>query len=1163
MSPQRKKGRGGAGSKIVAPRSSLAIDSPDPLVPLKLVRERRASTTQLSSSSKSKQLKAEAPLSRFPAADQAKAEQARIFTSEQDQVNVIFVEGVRSSNVASSSHQPRNQAVEQACTVPLSQVRPNATEQSKGLAALTIKSSVTEKARASSATRTRVSSVENFRSLIASSRCVPPTAGDVSNGSHGSSRRLSTKLRAESRPRSSKASPGTSTSSKCPSERVCNEPSKSSTLALLTRGRLSSSMKEDGKKLAKAPTMLPACSENPKVCPSSSEKARSREPLRNLKNCQREATTETSRLSSTTIPSSVQNSRKGNLGDDFQGGVSSTKPGQNRQPAVQHGRLSTGSYNLPVGNTMKYTSDAATAISRVALKRRNEQNVANETEVSEPVHEKEHSATSNLSTSLHKRLALLEGKVSQMASEIKKTREMLANDGYTNSADLLIDIQGKITSIERFMSCKESSKSASNMEKDVNMEDRLQVQPTTDNVGEYRPTLQSFNTDKYLHSSQVPVVSEHEFYLKHTFLRGSVSAPPKVSGLVYDPQYVEFYPHRILVRNCLSFQEKEVENKTSDEVLLERAVDSQSMNPNAGLHDNRTSCVMIGEKMPCTRKTDTLDEKVALNGGNCVHSKSSDVCPRADSIQHVQENTASQHGQYSIEQGACTQGPTMCAEDIKDVLECNESPLSDSFPENTENIAPDDGVYFDDDEFVPNQLHPIGDKVATAGWYVSEGEAILLTHDDGCCSYYDVANMEEKAVYAAPNEVSSILWNDCWLIRAAGSDGRANKYMVATTAGNALDCGFCSWDFYSKRLAACHTEKQSTPPMGSSPGSPIQRSLNFSLQPSARSTMGLLSSDSRMSRSERASLTFSATNTRVPDTLLHHPPTTYLAQCCGSPQWWYRPCGPLMASAASSLKALVLYDIRDGDAIMSWESDQPVSSLDYTSPIQWRDKGKLALAEHQAISVWDVNTMDMQCLQYVQLPGKHISAFYVHNADAECSGGVRQRLSSSDTEAYDGICCTQDDINILDFRVPNGVGISFPVPGQDMQSVYARGDMIFVAGLNKESHECGVQQWSLRKGAPVCAYAFPASSSHYTHLALTQVWGSSRMVMAVNGNGLYIFQGWKGATEGLCDVEEVKDVIGTQDLVNPSFDYSNSRVLLISRDRQASWSYWPHHWGMP
>ncbi len=47
---------------------------------------------------------------------------------------------------------------------------------------------------------------------------------------------------------------------------------------------------------------------------------------------------------------------------------------------------------------------------------------------------------------------------------------------------------------------------------------------------------------------------------------------------------------------------------------------------------------------------------------------------------------------------------------------------------------------FDDEH--EESLHSIGDRIATAGWFVDEGEGIALAHDDGCCSYYDVPNME-------------------------------------------------------------------------------------------------------------------------------------------------------------------------------------------------------------------------------------------------------------------------------------------------------------------------------------------------------------------------------------------------------------------------------------
>lgn len=52
----------------------------------------------------------------------------------------------------------------------------------------------------------------------------------------------------------------------------------------------------------------------------------------------------------------------------------------------------------------------------------------------------------------------------------------------------------------------------------------------------------------------------------------------------------------------------------------------------------------------------------------------------------------------------------------------------------------------DDDEgqseITGKHLLKLCEKTTTAGWFVCEGEGILLAHEDGCCSYHDVANME-------------------------------------------------------------------------------------------------------------------------------------------------------------------------------------------------------------------------------------------------------------------------------------------------------------------------------------------------------------------------------------------------------------------------------------
>jgi hypothetical protein len=98
-----------------------------------------------------------------------------------------------------------------------------------------------------------------------------------------------------------------------------------------------------------------------------------------------------------------------------------------------------------------------------------------------------------------------------------------------------------------------------------------------------------------------------------------------------------------------------------------------------------------------------------------------------------------------------------------------------------------------------------------------------------------------------------------------------------------------------------------------------------------------------------------------------------------------------MSSTASSQKVVKIHDIRDGEQIMKWEVQKPVIAMDYSSPLQWRNKGKVVVAEAETISVWDVNSLNPQSLLSVSLAGRKISALHVINTDAELGGGVRQR----------------------------------------------------------------------------------------------------------------------------------------------------------------------------
>lgn len=154
--------------------------------------------------------------------------------------------------------------------------------------------------------------------------------------------------------------------------------------------------------------------------------------------------------------------------------------------------------------------------------------------------------------------------------------------------------------------------------------------------------------------------------------------------------------------------------------------------------------------------------------------------------------------------------------------------------------------------------------------------------------------------------------------------------------------------------------------------------------------------------------------------------------------------------------------------------------------------------------------------------------------------------------------CTSDSINIIDFRHPTGVGFKIPKLGTSAQSVFSRGDSIYIGCTNlmssvKKQQSSQIQQFSLRKQRLVSTYSLPESKSQNT--TITQVWGNSNFVMGVCGLGLFAFDAFDDQMQSSCTSDYASEVIGPADLYLPSFDYLGSRVLLISRDRPAMWKY--------
>ncbi|EYU18305.1 hypothetical protein ABFS82_07G049300 [Erythranthe guttata] len=586
---------------------------------------------------------------------------------------------------------------------------------------------------------------------------------------------------------------------------------------------------------------------------------------------------------------------------------------------------------------------------------------------------------------LHEKLAFLEGKVKRIASDIKRTKEILDISNPDSSTIILCDIQENISGIEKAMGTDVGSAKCENEEKSLE--------------------------------------------------ENTMDAKCSIKGLNDEELEARLFPHHKLIRDRSLSKTAYEESKNA--MNLEIVAFSSNKETNVG-------------------------EEVTSVAGSSLNA------PNAK-----------------------------C--DLESLLFADEN--LNEFDDYQEKV-PAVMLETDEEDNCTYQLNVIGSKSSTGGWFVSEGESVLLAHGDGSCSFYDITNSEEKAEYKPPGVVSPNIWRDCWIIRAPSADGCSGKYVVAASAGNnSVESGFCSWDFYTKDVKAFNFED---------------------------------ATNARVRRTAFASL---SNNT------MHHGK---------NPLRWYTPCGPLITSTASCQRSVHIYDIRDGERVMKWELQKPVSAMDCSSPLQWRNRGKVVVAEVDGVSVWDVNSLTSKALLSVSSSGQKISALHVNNTDAELGGGVRQRVSSSEAEGNDGVFCTPDSINVLDFRQPSGIGLKIPKHNINAQSVFSRGDSIYIGCNNysssslKNQSSSQIHHFSLRKQSLLATYSLPESDARNKSTSVTQVWGNSDLVMGVCGIGLFVFDSLKN---------EAIEAIGLDDVCSPSFDYLDSRVLIVSRDGPACWRY--------
>ena len=231
---------------------------------------------------------------------------------------------------------------------------------------------------------------------------------------------------------------------------------------------------------------------------------------------------------------------------------------------------------------------------------------------------------------LHEKLAFLEGKVKRIASDIKKTKEMLDMNNPDASKVILSDIQDKISGIEKAMVHVVSNKDS---ECDTLGKDKNLVKGSRLNNEELEARL--FPHQKLLRERTVVVESDKD---KHCLEKEKVLSPVDDNSVA-----VEFLAL--------------IDKVNAKEEMKDKG------GANGGLSDPRNG---MDPMLAADEKLEEFDD---------------------------QEN----------KEGA---------------------------------------VVEEMDEAFNFRLNGIGNKVACGGWFVSEGEAVLLTHHDGSCSYYDIANCE-------------------------------------------------------------------------------------------------------------------------------------------------------------------------------------------------------------------------------------------------------------------------------------------------------------------------------------------------------------------------------------------------------------------------------------
>lgn len=282
---------------------------------------------------------------------------------------------------------------------------------------------------------------------------------------------------------------------------------------------------------------------------------------------------------------------------------------------------------------------------------------------------------------LHEKLAFLEGKVKRIASDIRRTKEMLDLNNPDQSKVILSDIQDKISGIEKAIDHVASDSNAK--------------------IGILKSNANDDKEPNMVVDSQNKKVDKGK--------RGA-------RELSSEELETRLFPHRKLLQN-----------RTSNKASLENCPSNESTEKQDDIEETAEEKVLSP-----IEETKIAQEFLANLNKEAGNVKSRDG--EADmKYCGVKETGGDASAKTKDSSSAFNQE---C--DVELLLTTDEKLEEFDDQENRQGLYNDEET---EDDFIYS-LNDIGNKTAVGGWFVSEGEAVLIAHDDGSCSYYDIANRE-------------------------------------------------------------------------------------------------------------------------------------------------------------------------------------------------------------------------------------------------------------------------------------------------------------------------------------------------------------------------------------------------------------------------------------